>query len=116
MTTMLEPDDLCLFNEGTHRCAYRRALGAHPAGDGVWRFAVWALHEPSVAGDFNGWSETEHSLSPRRVGHLGRMRRRCAVWDRYKFFSIQEQKRRPASRADPFAFCSELRSRHGIGG
>ncbi len=110
MTTMLEPDDLYLFNEGTHRRAYR-ALGAHPAGDGVWRFAVWAPHASaiSVAGDFNGWSETEHPLAPQAGS---------GIWaacvdgvrpgDRYKF-SIQEQSGVRRLRADPFAFCSELR-------
>ncbi|MBA3604363.1 MAG: 1,4-alpha-glucan branching protein GlgB [Acidimicrobiia bacterium] len=60
--------DLHLFNEGTHRYLHR-ALGAHPAGNGVW-FAVWAPAAAAVAviGEMTGW-DGEQALAP--VGGSG---------------------------------------------
>ena len=110
MDTLLEPDDLYLFNEGTHRRAHR-VLGAHPVGNGAWRFAVWAPHARAVslAGDFNDWSTIVHPLAPQADS---------GIWaadvdgvhsgDRYKF-AIQEQNGVRRLKSDPFAFFSELR-------
>src|SRR6187401_327707 len=49
------PDDLHLFNEGTHYRLYEK-LGAHVLPEGGVAFAVWAPNARyvSVVGDFNG--------------------------------------------------------------
>jgi 1,4-alpha-glucan branching enzyme len=55
------PQDLYLFNEGTHRRLWEK-LGAHPmqlGGQFGTHFAVWAPNAESVqvVGDFNHWSD-----------------------------------------------------------
>ena len=62
----LSPQDLYLFNEGSHVRLYDK-LGAHPATqDGVagFHFAVWAPNAGyvSVVGDFNQWNRGKHPL------------------------------------------------------
>lgn len=108
-----EPFDLYLFGKGTHWDLYR-FLGAHPAEvDGVqgYRFAVWAPNAQSVhvAGDFNEWHFRELPLYP--VGVSG-------VWaafvphvqkgQLYKY-SVVGKDGRDVYKADPLAFCCELR-------
>src|SRR5437879_835169 len=63
--SLLTPDDLYLFNEGTHIRLHDK-LGAHPLEDGTF-FAVWApdAERVSVLGDFNGWDRDSHLLRPR---------------------------------------------------
>ncbi len=76
MTTELSwltPQDLYLFNEGSHVRLYDK-LGAHPATVGGvpgYRFAVWAPNADYVAviGDFNGWDPGKLPLHP--VGSAG---------------------------------------------
>jgi 1,4-alpha-glucan branching enzyme len=68
MPTILTPDDLFLFNEGSHFRLYDK-LGAHPAtvdGQPGTAFAVWAPDavKVSVIGDFNGWDTAAHPLHP----------------------------------------------------
>jgi 1,4-alpha-glucan branching enzyme len=58
--SLLTPDDLYLFNEGSHFELHHK-LGAHPLTvDGVagTYFAVWApgAERVAVIGDFNGWN------------------------------------------------------------
>ncbi len=67
--SLITPDDLHLFNEGTH---YRLAdkLGGHlypRAGAAGAGFAVWAPNAEavSVVGDFNLWRPDRHPLEPR---------------------------------------------------
>ena len=61
---LLDPDDLFLFNEGSHRHLHR-VLGAQPVPEGT-RFAVWApnAREVGVVGDFDGWGRGSHRLEP----------------------------------------------------
>jgi 1,4-alpha-glucan branching enzyme len=63
MDRELDPTDLHLFNEGTHRSLYRR-FGAQPV-DGGTRFAVWAPNASAVAvtGGFDDWAD-HHRLEP----------------------------------------------------
>ena len=68
--TLLSPEDLHLFNEGTHQRIFDK-LGAHVATDadgteGTY-FAVWApsATKVSVIGDFNDWDGDACLLSPR---------------------------------------------------
>jgi 1,4-alpha-glucan branching enzyme len=64
----LTPQDLFLFNEGSHLRLYEK-LGSHPAtqdGKAGYHFAVWAPNADyvSVVGDFNGWDRGAHPLLP----------------------------------------------------
>ena len=109
----LSGEDLYLFNEGSHLRLYEK-LGAHlnladPA-EGV-RFAVWAPNAERVCliGDFNGWDNTRHPLSPR--GSSG-------IWEglvpsakqghAYKYFIASRHHGYCVEKADPFAFYSEI--------
>ncbi len=61
-SVLIGDQDLHLWNEGTHRRAYR-VLGSHLArvdGQEGVSFAVWAPNAESVAvtGDFQGWTPT----------------------------------------------------------
>ena len=56
--SLLNADDLFLFNEGTHNRIYEK-LGAHPStvnGESGTFFSVWApsARSVSVVGGFNG--------------------------------------------------------------
>jgi 1,4-alpha-glucan branching enzyme len=68
MPVMLTPEDLFLFNEGSHFRLYDK-LGAHlmtVGGQPGTAFAVWApdAAQVSVIGDFNGWDTAAHPLRP----------------------------------------------------
>jgi 1,4-alpha-glucan branching enzyme len=60
------PQDLYLFNEGSHLKLYEK-LGSHPVTSGGvpgYHFAVWAPNADfvSVIGDFNSWDPGRHPL------------------------------------------------------
>ncbi|HET7036915.1 MAG TPA: 1,4-alpha-glucan branching enzyme, partial [Thermomicrobiaceae bacterium] len=108
----LTPDDLYLFNEGTHIRLYDK-LGAHPAVvDGVAGvdFAVWAPNARgvSVIGSFNGWDPERDWLET--LGNAG-------IWEGfipgagtgelYKFHIVGPDGR-AFEKADPFAVRAEL--------
>ena len=67
--SLLSPDDLFLFNEGSH-CDLQHKLGSHLVTNrgvpGTY-FAVWAPNAQAVnvQGDFNGWNPHSHALRPR---------------------------------------------------
>jgi 1,4-alpha-glucan branching enzyme len=110
--SLLTPDDLHLFNEGTHYRLYNK-LGAHFCRfddvDGV-HFALWAPNAQfvSIVGDFNGWRRNQARLFPR--GESG-------IWEGfvpgmtqgtlYKFHVESRYHRFQVDKADPFAFASE---------
>jgi 1,4-alpha-glucan branching enzyme len=64
-SSLINADDLFLFNEGRHFRLYDK-LGAHLQKSGT-HFAVWApnAERVSVIGDFNGWNKDSHPLKPR---------------------------------------------------
>ena len=114
--TLLTPDDIYLFNEGSH---YRLAdkLGAHPMlvnGTGGTHFAVWApsAERVSVMGEFNDWSRTSHPLQPH--GSSG-------IWEGfvpgigpgalYKYRVESRHAGYKVDKADPFAFHAEVSPR-----
>ncbi len=75
-TSLLTPDDLYLFNEGTHTHLHEK-LGAHIStspGEPGTSFAVWAPDAASVTvtGDFNGWEPLANPLSARE---------RSGIWE-----------------------------------
>ena len=114
--TLLDAQDLYLFNEGSHLRLWEK-LGAHPARvagvDGT-HFAVWAPNADRVSavGDWNGWNGAAHPL--RRVGHSG-------IWAgfvpgavrnaRYKYRVEARGGAFAVDKADPFAFHSEVSPR-----
>ena len=63
--SLIESNDLYLFNEGRHFRLYDK-LGAHLQSDGTY-FAVWApnAERVSVIGDFNDWKQGRHPLKSR---------------------------------------------------
>lgn len=110
---MLTPEDVYLFKEGNYFHAYRK-LGAHPVvQDGVAgvAFAVWAPHAAavSVVGNFNDWRGGHHPMT--KLSGSG-------IWttfiaglrkgELYKYL-IQTRQGEALFKADPFAFCAELR-------
>jgi 1,4-alpha-glucan branching enzyme len=110
----LTDQDLYLFNEGTHLRLYDK-LGAHPAAHGSY-FAVWAPNAESVSviGDFNGWRNTAHPLTPRA---------NSGIWEGviedagpgmvYKFHIASRLNGFRVDKADPFALQTELPPRTG---
>ncbi len=108
---LLTPQDLHLFNEGTHRRIYQK-LGAHlsPKKDGV-SFAVWAPNASAVyvMGDFNSWRRSSHPLFP--VGSSG-------IWEgfipeakegsSYKYRIVSRDLNFEAEKADPVGFYFEV--------
>lgn len=106
------PQDMYLFNEGSHLRLYDK-LGSHPTTvDGVagYHFAVWAPNADyvSVVGDFNGWDCGAHPM--RAIGSSG-------VWgvfipgaERglcYKYH-VAAPGGFAAEKTDPFAFTCEI--------
>lgn len=111
--SLLTPEDLHLFNEGTHHRLYRR-LGAHErtaGGTHGINFAVWApnAREVSVVGDFNGWDASANPLAP--VGSSG-------IWETfapglatgalYKYCIVSRDRGYTVEKTDPFAFFTEI--------
>ncbi len=103
---MLTPDDLFLFNQGTHYRLYDK-LGAHVVPGGT-HFAVWApnARAVSVIGDWNGWRAGADPLIARESS---------GIWDgvigighgaRYKFAIVGEDGI-ARDKADPFATRAE---------
>ena len=105
--------DLHLFGQGTHYEIYNKLGATAMKIDGVEGvlFAVWApnARRISIVGDFNGWNGLRHPMR-----HLGT----SGVWelfvpglvnyDKYKF-EIKSHTGAFFSKADPYAFFSELR-------
>ncbi len=111
--TLLNDNDLYLFNGGDHVRLYER-LGAHTVQKddltGVY-FAVWAPDADgvSVVGDFNDWDRSRHPLQPRGQsgiweGFLPEVKRGA----RYKYFVRSRYHGYKVEKADPFAFYNEV--------
>jgi 1,4-alpha-glucan branching enzyme len=111
--SLLSAEDLYLFNEGSHFHLHDK-LGAHArAVDGVvgTSFSVWApnAERVSVIGDWNGWNDSSHPLSPREssgiwetfVPAVGKGAvYKYRIWSRHHGYRVD--------KADPFALFSEV--------
>ena len=106
--------DVWLLSEGTHLRPFE-VMGARLAtmeGIAGTSFVVWAPNASrvSVVGDFNFWDGRRNPM---------RLRRECGVWEiflpgvqrgaRYKFELRARDGQVLPQRADPYAFCAELR-------
>ena len=110
---LLGPDDLHLFNEGTHLRLYDK-LGAHLVHDGNQtgvHFAVWAPNAKrvSVVGDFNGWKEEAHPLDRQEnsglwAAFIPNVRESAA----YKYY-ITPRTGTALYKPDPFGFYHEVK-------
>jgi 1,4-alpha-glucan branching enzyme len=112
--SLISPQDLYLFNEGTHSQLYDH-LGAHPlttpGGREGTHFGVWApnAERVSVVGDFNGWDPEACPLAAR--GSSG-------IWEGfvegvgfgtlYKFHIRSRHRGYTVEKTDPFAFHTEI--------
>ncbi len=106
--SLVNADDIYLFNEGTHEQNYRW-LGAHrrrvDGVDGV-HFVVWApaAKRVSVVGGFNDWDGRYHVM--RRHPQAGLWEifiPGIADWALYKFEILDARNRLLPLKADPFA-------------
>ncbi len=109
---MLTPDDLYLFNEGSHFRLYEK-LGSHlmTVGEATGcYFAVWAPNAESVAviGDWNAWDPRSNPLRPK--GESG-------IWEGfvpgvirgaiYKYHVVARGSIHRVDKADPYALMQE---------
>jgi 1,4-alpha-glucan branching enzyme len=110
--SLINSDDLFLFNEGTHNRMYEK-LGAHPAtidGAAGTFFGVWApsARQVTVIGDFNGWNPGSHPMQ--NHGSSG-------VWEcfipgvgqgaTYKYHIVSRIHGHVFDKADPFGYRHE---------
>ncbi len=104
---LLSPDDVYLFNEGTHNRMYRH-LGAHRVPDGT-HFAVWAPNADQVAvvGDFNGWDPTAHTMLPSNSGIWRATVAEAHKGNTYKY-RIVAKGGNVLEKADPYGFAAEV--------
>ncbi|PTL39799.1 1,4-alpha-glucan branching protein GlgB [Alkalicoccus saliphilus] len=109
----LPEDDIYLFHQGTNYES-QRMLGSHYLTlDGVYgcRFTVWAPHASSVAlaGDFNNWSWTTHTLELlNETGLWGGFFEDIPEGSTYKY-AITHPGGWSGLKADPFARQAEVR-------
>ncbi len=115
---MLTEFDLYLMGEGRHYDTYEK-LGAHlKTVDGVTgvHFAVWApsARRVSVVGDFNHWDGRVHPMRARGSSGIWELFvpdvGECTI---YKFEIVGPRGTVLPLKADPYAFCAELRPNTG---
>lgn len=111
----ISPDDLFLFNEGTHYRLFDK-LGAHALKSGGVAFAVWAPNARyvSVVGDFNKWDRGAHPMT--QIGLSG-------IWAAtvpdasegtvYKYHVAARDSSYTVDKADPVGFMHETPPRTG---
>ncbi len=112
--SLMTDDFISSFQKGTAIHAFKH-FGAHPLkvlNKNGFYFAVWAPNavRVSVVGDFNQWRPEAHVLLVRHD--------RSGIWEGfipelkegalYKFYIVSEQGEK-LLKADPYAFCTELR-------
>jgi len=116
--TLLNDQDLYLFNEGSHLRLYEK-LGAHPLtvdGEDGTLFAVWApnAQDVFVMGVWNDWDPFRHPLRPRGMsgiweGWIPGVRRGMT----YKYRVVSRFGGQSFDKADPFAFHAETPPKTG---
>ena len=108
-------DRIYLFNQGTYHRAHE-LFGANLTEEdgrkGV-RFCVWVpgAKEVSVIGDFNGWDDKAHPLSPAENSGIWTGFAEGACEGQAYKYAIKTDNGLELIKADPYAFRSELRPR-----
>ena len=111
--TVLSPEDLYLFNEGSHSHLWQK-LGAHRLvvdGQSGVHFAVWAPNADrvSVFGDFNGWNKQSHVLTPiQHSGIWAGFISGIGIGTHYKYHVTSRYLGYSADKSDPFGFYREV--------
>lgn len=111
--SVFDEKDLERFSKGIHYSVYR-LLGAHPKelkGVKGVSFAVWApmAQRVSVVGDFNNWDGRIHQMNLLKdTGIFEIFIPGIGKGEKYKF-EIKLRDGLTYLKADPYAFCSELR-------
>ena len=104
--------DKTLLQQGTWVDAYRK-LGAHPGTfrkqTGVF-FSVWAPHAKTVSllTESGGWDQSPFPMQRRQGGVWECFLPGCSVGEKYSF-SVAGADGVTRRKADPYAFCVELR-------
>ncbi|MBK5096077.1 MAG: 1,4-alpha-glucan branching protein GlgB, partial [Deltaproteobacteria bacterium] len=111
--SLMNDQDLYLFNEGSHYRLYEK-LGSHfmtVDGEEGTYFAVWAPNakEIFVTGTFNGWNNGSHPLKAKGMsgiweGFIPGVMRGSA----YKYHVISRASEYRYDKVDPFAFHCEV--------
>ena len=111
--TLMNDQDLYLFNEGSHYRLYEK-LGSHfmtVDGEEGTYFAVWAPNAKQifVTGTFNGWNSASHPLRAKGVsgiweGFIPGVTRGSA----YKYHVVSRASEYRYDKVDPFAFHCEV--------
>ena len=99
-----------LFHQGNNARTYE-FLGSHRTVDGSAVFRVWApnAESVSVAGDFNGWSDTENVMTKISDGGIWECEiPNVEVYDAYKY-SILTKSGERLMKSDPYGFHMETR-------
>ena len=105
--------DRYLFGEGRNYKIYKK-FGAHAArlnGRKGMHFAVWAPHARavSIVCDRNGWDPTKNYMMPLETsGIYEGFMEGMGYGELYKY-AIETQSGETIFKADPYAFCAELR-------
>jgi 1,4-alpha-glucan branching enzyme len=110
----LSPEDLYLFNEGTHR-ALAGKMGAHFESGSGTSFSVWApnARAVSVMGDFNAWNPANLALSPRGTSGIWEGTVAEAELGHIYKYGITSSDGTQFEKADPYALCTEVPPRTG---
>jgi 1,4-alpha-glucan branching enzyme len=112
--SILTPDDIRNFQQGTHYRLYE-VMGSHPldcAGTSGMQFTVWAPNatDVSVKGNFNEWRDHEYMLYPRwdKSGIWEGFIPQLGLGEVYKYH-ITGYAGRELDKGDPFAHYWEKR-------
>ncbi|MBP3808660.1 MAG: 1,4-alpha-glucan branching protein GlgB [Eubacterium sp.] len=110
---VIDPVDICDFNEGLHYNIYEK-LGSHPMEvDGVMGtlFAVWApnAERVSVVGNFNNWDGRRYQMRKLDYSGIFELFIPGDFEDEIYKYEIRAKSGDVFMKSDPYAVCSEIR-------
>ncbi|MCR5105470.1 MAG: 1,4-alpha-glucan branching protein GlgB [Eubacterium sp.] len=110
---VIDPVDICDFNEGQHYSIYEK-LGSHPMTvDGVYGtlFAVWAPNADrvSVVGNFNNWDGRRYQMRKLDYSGIFELFIPGEFEDEIYKYEIRSKNGDVFMKSDPYAFYSEIR-------